>query len=83
MANKKLPLEVMVRGGMDMPGLERQRKRQQELDKSYDTSREMGRKAGAKRQNRSSTRGGVLGTPLAYIERAGQYLGDKRDGADA
>jgi len=46
-------------------------------------AREIGRKEGAERQNTAAGRGGVLGTPTAYVERAGQYIGDKFDDADA
>ena len=76
--NKSLPLR-----GSDMSGIERREKRQQELDKDYEAFRAIGRKEGAKRQDTSTMRGGILGTPAAYIERAGQYLGDKIDDADA
>jgi hypothetical protein len=43
----------------------------------------MGREEGIKRQKTASERGGVLGTPMAYVERAGQFIGDKVDDADA
>jgi len=46
-------------------------------------AREIGRKEGAERQNTAAGRGGVLGTPTAYVERVGQYIGDKFDDADA
>ena len=46
-------------------------------------AREMGRKEGVERQDKAAGRGGVLGTPAAYVERAGQYIGDKFDDADA
>ena len=46
-------------------------------------AREVGRLQGAARQDKAAGRGGVLGTPAAYVERAGQYIGDKFDDADA
>ena len=46
-------------------------------------AREMGREEGVARQDKAAERGGILGTPVAYMERAGQYIGDKFDDADA
>jgi len=46
-------------------------------------ARDQGRQEGYNRQQKAATRGGVLGTPAAYLERAGQYIGDKFDDADA
>jgi hypothetical protein len=59
------------------------RKRQQALAEQAKQAREMGRLQGAERQKTASGRGGILGTPAAYVERAGQYIGDKFDDADA
>jgi len=59
------------------------RKKDKELAEMSQRAREIGREEGAARQNKASLRGGVLGTPMAYVERAGQYIGDKFDDADA
>ena len=59
------------------------RKKDKERAEMSQIAREMGRKEGAARQDKAATRGGVLGTPAAYVERAGQYIGDKFDDADA
>ena len=59
------------------------RKRQQRLAEEAISGRQIGRDEGVGRQNKAATRGGVLGTPAAYLERAGQYVGDKFDDADA
>jgi hypothetical protein len=59
------------------------KKKKDELAERAQLAREIGRKEGAERQNTAAGRGGVLGTPVAYIERAGQYIGDKFDDADA
>ena len=60
-----------------------ERKKRDQLAEQAQLAREMGRQQGIQRQQTASERGGVLGTPLAYIERAGQYIGDKFDDADA
>jgi hypothetical protein len=62
---------------------EYERKRRNKLAEQAQQAREMGREEGIKRQKTASERGGVLGTPMAYVERAGQFLGDKFDDADA
>jgi hypothetical protein len=62
---------------------EYERKRRNKLAEQAQQAREMGREEGIKRQKTASERGGVLGTPLAYAERAGQFVGDKFDDADA
>jgi hypothetical protein len=59
------------------------RKKQQGLAEMAQRAREIGREEGIARQNKAAMRGGVLGTPMAYVERAGQYIGDKFDDADA
>ena len=59
------------------------RKKQQERAEMAQQAREMGRLQGAERQDKAAGRGGVLGTPAAYVERAGQFIGDKFDDADA
>lgn len=59
------------------------RKRANKLAEQAQQAREMGRQQGAERQKTASERGGILGTPAAYVERAGQYIGDKFDDADA
>ena len=59
------------------------RKKQQERAEMAQQAREMGRLQGAERQDKAAGRGGILGTPAAYVERAGQYIGDKFDDADA
>ena len=65
------------------PDVRYERKKQQALAEQAKQAREMGRLQGAERQKTASGRGGVLGTPAAYVERAGQYIGDKFDDADA
>ena len=42
-----------------------------------------GRELGRDRQARANELGGVLGTPAAYIKRAGQFINDKFTDADA
>ena len=59
------------------------RKKDKERAEMSQRAREIGREEGAARQQKASERGGILGTPLAYMERAGQYIGDKLDDADA
>ena len=59
------------------------RKKDKERAEMSQRAREIGREEGAARQQKASERGGILGTPLAYMERAGQYIGDKFDDADA
>jgi hypothetical protein len=58
-------------------------KKRNALAESAKQAREIGRLQGAERQKTASERGGILGTPAAYVERAGQYIGDKFDDADA
>jgi len=58
-------------------------KKRKALAESAKQAREIGRLQGAERQKTASERGGILGTPAAYVERAGQYIGDKFDDADA
>ena len=65
------------------PDVRYDQKRRKVLAEEALSGREMGREEGVSRQNRAATRGGVLGTPAAYVERAGQYIGDKFDDADA
>jgi hypothetical protein len=59
------------------------RKREKDRAEMAQQAREVGRLQGAARQDKAAGRGGVLGTPAAYVERAGQYIGDKFDDADA
>lgn len=65
------------------PDVRYERKKQQSLAESAKQAREIGRLQGAERQEKAAGRGGVLGTPAAYVERAGQFIGDKFDDADA
>ena len=65
------------------PDVRYERKKQQALAESAKQAREIGREEGIARQNKAAMRGGVLGTPAAYVERAGQFIGDKFDDADA
>jgi hypothetical protein len=58
-------------------------KRKKRIKEEEDSSREYGRELGRERQNKAATRGGILGTPAAYVERAGQFIGDKFTDADA
>jgi len=53
------------------------------LKKVEDDGRDYGRTVGRERQEEADTLGGVLGTPAAYVKRAGQYIGDKFTDADA
>jgi hypothetical protein len=53
------------------------------LKKVEDEGRDYGRTVGRERQEEADTLGGVLGTPAAYVKRAGQYIGDKFTDADA
>jgi len=79
MADKK-PKEFVPAYGDDADYF---RKKQQQRAEMAQQAREIGRAEGAARQNKAAERGGILGTPAAYIERAGQYIGDKFDDADA
>ena len=79
MATKK-PKEFVPAYGDDA---DYARKRQQRLAEEAISGREIGREEGTSRQDRAALRGGILGTPAAYLERAGQYVGDKFDDADA
>ena len=65
------------------PDVRYERKRQKKLAEEALSGRQIGRDEGVDRQNKAATRGGALGTPAAYIERAGQYIGDKFDDVDA
>jgi len=65
------------------PDVRYEQKRRQRLAEEALSGRQIGRDEGVGRQNKAATRGGVLGTPMAYLERAGQYVGDKFDDADA
>ena len=65
------------------PDTEYSRKRQDKLFDTQRDGREIGRRQGFNRQQRSAELGGVIGTPAAYIERAGQFIGDKFDDVDA
>jgi hypothetical protein len=53
------------------------------LKKVEDEGRHYGRTIGRERQEEADTLGGPLGTPAAYVKRAGQYIGDKITDADA
>ena len=53
------------------------------LKKVEDEGREYGRTVGRERQEEADRLGGPLGTPAAYVKRAGQYIGDKFTDADA
>ena len=64
------------------PDVRYEQKRRDMLAEEALSGREIGRQKGADRQSRSAIRGGILGTPAAYVERAGQYVGDKFDDAD-
>ena len=57
-------------------------KRNKRIKEEEASSREYGRGVGRDRQARAASLG-ALGTPVAYMERAGQFLGDKFDDADA
>lgn len=51
--------------------------------RAEEEGRDYGRKKGRERQEEASALSGVLGTPAAYVKRAGQYIGDKLTDADA
>ena len=53
------------------------------LKKAEDRGREYGQEIGRERQQNADRLGGPIGTPMAYITRAGQYIGDKFTDADA
>jgi hypothetical protein len=57
--------------------------REKRLQKAESMGREYGRELGQERQRKADMLGGVIGTPAAYITRAGQYIGDKFTDADA
>jgi hypothetical protein len=65
------------------PDEEYSRKKDKQLMDLRRDGREIGRQEGFNRQQRSAGLGGVIGTPAAYIERAGQFIGDKFDDVDA
>ena len=58
-------------------------KRRERLRKIEEESRDYGREEGKERQRRAAYAGGPLGTPAAYVTRAGQYVGDKATDLDA
>ena len=60
-----------------------ERQRRDRLRKIEEESRDYGREEGKERQRRSAYAGGPLGTPAAYVTRAGQYVGDKATDLDA
>ena len=78
-------MKKFVKGGVAENGDDAQyfKKKKDSLTETAQQAREIGRQEGANRQNTAAGRGGVLGTPMAYVERAGQYIGDKFDDADA
>ena len=57
--------------------------RSERIQKAEAEGREYGREIGRERQSDADRLGGVIGTPLAYVKRAGQYVGDKFTDADA
>jgi len=61
----------------------RKRERADELRETEERGREYGRIIGRERQKEAEGLGGLLGTPAAYVKRAGQYIGDKFTDADA
>ena len=65
------------------PDVRYEQQRRKRMAEEALSGREIGRNEGVSRQDTAATRGGVLGTPAAYVERAGQYIGDKFDDADA
>ena len=65
------------------PDVRYEQQRRKRMAEEALSGREIGREKGVSRQNTAATRGGVFGTPAAYVERAGQYIGDKFDDADA
>jgi len=56
--------------------------RQKRIDYVEAESRDFGREIGRRRQKEAAGSGGI-GTPLTYVKRAGQFIGDKFDDADA
>jgi len=57
--------------------------RSERIKQQEESGREYGREEGRSRQMEADRLGGVLGTPAAYVKRAGQYIGDKFTDADA
>ena len=57
--------------------------RNERIKQQEESAREYGREEGRSRQMEADRLGGVLGTPAAYVKRAGQYIGDKFTDADA
>ena len=53
------------------------------VKREEEAGRYIGREQGRQRQEDATRLGGVLGTPAAYVKRAGQYIGDKLTDADA
>ena len=57
--------------------------RSERIQKAEAEGREYGREIGRERQTEADRLGGFFGTPIAYMKRAGQYVGDKFTDADA
>ena len=57
--------------------------RSKRIAEQEESGREYGREEGRNRQSEADRLGGILGTPAAYLKRAGQYVGDKVTDADA
>lgn len=57
--------------------------RSKRIAEQEESGREYGREVGRERQSEADRLGGILGTPAAYLKRAGQYVGDKVTDADA
>ena len=80
---KEAGMKKMAGGGKVLSKPDYSSERTSRLKKAEEEGREYGREEGRARQRTADTLGGVIGTPLAYAKRAGQYIGDKFTDADA
>jgi hypothetical protein len=58
-------------------------KRKQRIKEIEDSARQYGRQLGQERQRGTDYLGGPIGSPAAYVKRAGQYVSDKATDLDA
>ncbi len=83
MASGGMPMKKMAGGGKTSSKPDYSSERTVRLQDAEKRGREYGREIGRERQSGADRLGGVIGTPAAYISRAGQYVGDKFTDADA
>ena len=80
---KEAGMKKMAGGGKVSSKPDYSSERTSRLKKAEEEGREYGREIGRERQQDADRLGGPIGTPMAYVKRAGQYIGDKFTDADA